>query len=450
MNKTIDIREYECIPKNFEKAKETFKEGKIKLRISEWSIADWDVMYTDLKEFVEDIRPDDDGDESHFFLQVVKGGIKARNYVGVIQLKSGCQIQILPKIEFPDKGEDKTKKTKNVLLKMLKTFNEFKFKQINRGSLSTERLNIYEIFINIFAEQVKDIARKGLRSAYITVEDNIPYYKGKLLVNQHIRHNLTHAERFYCAYDEFHVNRPENRLLKSTLLKLQRISSDFQNQKKIRQLLVYFELVEPSLNYEADFSRIVIDRNTRVYEMPLKWAKVFLLGKSFTNFTGKTDAVSLLFPMEKLFESYVARLAETSTALQYWNVTKQDGSKFLFTKPDERFNLRPDIVLKKDNDTIIVDTKWKRLTKDKNKNYGISQADMYQMYAYAREFNTPYVCLIYPKTKDSSLAEGKLYENKDGNVKIRILTADLGSDDDLEKLFKNIIKIEKYNAVKDV
>ncbi len=447
MLRTIEVREFEPIPRDFEIAKEELKNNIIKPPIKDWSAATWNSMFTELSEFVSDVRPDDDGDESRFFLQVVKGGIKARNYVGVIQLKSGCQIQILPKIEFTDENEDKTK---DVLLKMLKTFNEFKFKQINRGSLATKRLNIYEIFINIFAEQVEEIVRKGLRSDYITVEDNIPYYKGKLLVNQHIRHNLTHAERFYCAYDEFHVNRPENRLLKSTLLKLQRISSSFQNQKKLRQLLAYFELVEPSLNYEADFSRIVIDRNTRVYEMPLKWAKVFLLGKSFTNFTGKTDAVSLLFPMEKLFESYVARLAETSTALQYWNVTKQDGSKFLFTKPDERFNLRPDIVLKKDNDTIIVDTKWKRLTKDKNKNYGISQADMYQMYAYAREFNTPYVCLIYPKTKDSSLAEGKLYENKDGNVKIRILTADLGSDDDLEKLFKNIIKIEKYNAVKDV
>ena len=446
MLKTIEVREYKLIPRDFEIAKEELKNNIIKPPLKDWSAATWKAMFTELSEFVSDVRPDDDGDDSHFFLQVVKGGIKARNYVGVIQLKSGCQIQILPKIEFTDENEDKTK---DVLLKMLKTFNEFKFKQINRGSLATKRLNIYEIFINIFAEQVEEIVRKGLRSAYITVEDNIPYYKGKLLVNQHIRHNLTHAERFYCAYDEFHVNRPENRLLKSTLLKLQRISSDFQNQKKLRQLLVYFELVEPSLNYEADFSRIVIDRNTRAYEMPLKWAEVFLLGKSFTNFTGKTDAVSLLFPMEKMFESYVARLAEISSVLQKnWDVTKQEGSHFLFTEPKKRFNLRPDIVLrqKDKSKTIIVDTKWKRLTNDENKNYGISQADMYQMYAYAREFETPYVCLIYPKNKEVSTSEDNIvevavYKNSHKMVEIHILMADLGDDDNLNNLFKYIAKI---------
>jgi 5-methylcytosine-specific restriction enzyme subunit McrC len=44
--------------------------------------------------------------------------------------------------------------------------------------------------------------------------------------------NLAHKERFYVGFDEYQVNRPENRLIKSTLLKLQRISAAVQKTVK--------------------------------------------------------------------------------------------------------------------------------------------------------------------------------------------------------------------------
>lgn len=35
---------------------------------------------------------------------------------------------------------------------------------------------------------------------------------------------------------------------------------------------------------------------------------------------------------------------------------------------------------------IILDIKWKNLINNKYKNFGISQADMYQMYVYAKKY----------------------------------------------------------------
>ena len=48
------------------------------------------------------------------------------------------------------------------------------------------------------------------------------FLKGNVLINRHLKENIGHAERFSLAYDEFNLNRPENRLIKSTLLKLQK------------------------------------------------------------------------------------------------------------------------------------------------------------------------------------------------------------------------------------
>ena len=83
-----------------------------------------------------------------------------------------------------------------------------------------------------------------------------------------------------------------------------------------------------------------------------------------------------------------------------WDVSSQDEGHYLFMEPKRLFKMRPDIVLKKGDWTIILDTKWKSLINDPGKNYGISQADMYQMYAYSKKYETPEIWLLYPVNSD--------------------------------------------------
>ena len=117
-------------------------------------------------------------------------------------------------------------------------------------------MNLYEIFINMYLQEVRQLVKRGIKSAYVQQEDNLKYYKGKLLINKHIQKNIVHKERFYVAYDEFHPNRAENKLVKATLLKLQKLTNSAQNSKEIRQLLTAFEMVEPSVNYQKEFISI--------------------------------------------------------------------------------------------------------------------------------------------------------------------------------------------------
>lgn len=44
-------------------------------------------------------------------------------------------------------------------------------------------------------------------------------------------------------------------------------------------------MVDASVNYAKDFSQVVINRNTKDYEMLMQWSKVFLMNKSFTTFS---------------------------------------------------------------------------------------------------------------------------------------------------------------------
>ena len=397
------------------------------------------------RDLIEFIHAFDSNDEEADVLDFIKIGYKRnvgetitfKNYVGLIQMKNNYQIQVLPKIEFLHGEKDKTKQ---VFMKMLRSMKDFPAKVFSNANLNVDRMNLYEVFISMYLQEVRRLVKHGLKASYVKREENLNVYKGKLIVSEHIKSNFIHKERFYVGFEEYQINRPENRLLKSTLMKLQKISSSAENTKEIRQLLTAFELVDISRNYDKDFSRVIIDRNTKDYEMLMKWSKVFLKGNSFTTFSGTDNARSLLFPMEKVFEAYVAKHMKKIFGSDNLEVSTQDRGHYLFStlngKEHRKFALRPDIVVKRDGKSVaILDTKWKSLINDKGVNYGISQMDMYQMYAYSKKYDTPEIWLLYPV--NSAMKDcGEIIFGSEDNVTVSLFFVDLL---EIEKSMKKLL-----------
>lgn len=137
------------------------------------------------------------------------------------------------------------------------------------------------------------------------------------------------------------------------------------------------------------------------------------MNKSFTTFSGSTVSRALLFPMESVYESYVAQQMKKVMEPEGWNVSSQDKGHYLFTEPRCQFALRPDIVMKKENRIVILDTKWKSLVDNERVNYGISQADMYQMYAYSMKYKTSEIWLLYPVNDEMRNHEPIGFKSKD-------------------------------------
>ena len=400
-------------------------------------------QFENLELFIHEFSGSEENADALDFMRIdyrrnVGDRITIKNYVGLIQMKDGFQVQILPKIAFGDEEDSGNAKTKRVFLRMLRSMKDFPSKIFNDASLKVEQMNLYEIFINMYLQEVRHLVKRGIKSAYVSQEDNLRYYKGKLLVGQHLRANLVHKERFYVGYEEFLSNSPENRLVKSTLEKLQKITSSAENSKEIRQLLTAFELVESSTNYQKDFSKVVIDRNTKDYEMLMQWSKVFLMNKSFTTFSGSTTSRALLFPMESVYESYVSQQMKKVFRPDGWDISTQDKGHYLFMNPRKQFALRPDIVLTKDDHTIILDTKWKNLINNEKKNYGISQSDMYQMYAYSKKYKTSEIWLLYPINDEMRNSKPIKFDSGDGTT-VNLFFVDVANIEDSLLVLKNDI-----------
>lgn len=354
-------------------------------------------------------------DENAPFLRIASGVggkfIQARNYVGVLQTKSGLTIEILPKIA--DKND--AKRSKAIFIKMLKTLKNFPFKSSNLASLKTQNLPLLEIFISMFLCELEALVKKGIKSDYVALEENLNFLKGKLNINEQIKRNSIHKERFYVGYSEFLSDIKINRIIKTTLKFLYKKSNSSKNQQKIRELLFIFDEVSECEDYKNFFAKLVINRQVKHYEQTLLWCKIFLLNNSFTPHKGDDLAFALLFDMNALFERYVGNFIKKSfpcTILQH-------SEKHLVENP-KSFKLRPDIFLK---GKFIADTKWK-IVKSKD---DISQADLYQLYAYGKKHECDKLHLIYPKIDD--IRQKTMKFRYDDEMWLEILYFDLEKDE---------------------
>lgn len=401
---------------------------------------DYKDSFRKLISFIEEFAASPENEDAYQFMSIKKNReygeyVTFKNYVGLIELDGGLQIEILPKIETSD--ED----IKTIFLNMLKSMKDFEGRTFNLSSLKADKMNLYEIFITLYLQEVYRIVKKGLKSSYNTIEENLNVLKGRLNIKEQITTNLTHKDKFYVSHDEYTLNRPENRLIKTTLLFLIKETKNNNNKKLCKQLLTYFETVDVSYNIDADFSIFSFDRTNRDYETLLQWSKVYLKHKSFTTFSGQSKSKALLFQMDKLFESYVAKLMKEEMADTDYEVSTQDRGYYLFDTP-EKFKLRPDIVVSKDESNIILDTKWKNLCNREKDNYGISQADMYQMYAYSKKYkNAPEIWLIYPLNKEMKSLKENLSFSSNDNVKVNVFFIDLVSPkDSIEELVNKMLE----------
>ena len=363
-------------------------------------------------------------DENAPFLRIASGVggkfIQARNYVGVLQTKSGLTIEILPKIADKNDAE----RSKAVFIKMLRTLKNFPFKSSNLASLKTQNLPLLEIFISMFLCELEALVKKGIKSDYVALEENLNFLKGKLNINEQIKRNSIHKERFYVGYSEFLSDIKINRIIKSTLKFLYKKSNFNKNQQKIREFLFMFDEVSTCDDYKNFFEKLIINRQVKHYEQTLLWCKIFLLGNSFTPHKGDDLAFALLFDMNALFESYVGNFIKKKfpdTALQH-------SEKYLIENP-KSFKLRPDIFLES---KFIADTKWKIISSKDD----ISQADLYQLYAYGKKHPCDgKLHLIYPKIDD--IRQKTMKFRYDDEMWLEILYFDLEKDSENNELIKN-------------
>lgn len=325
------------------------------------------------------------------YFTLLHNGIKFSNYVGVIQA-GNLTIEILPKIDKTNLDSEKEKtRWHDILLQLLHECSLLRIEHVEKANLKLWANSILDIYIELFLNEVETLLHRGLIKKYRCNTENISALKGRIDFPKQLSSNLLHKERFYVQHMVYDKQNLYNQILNEALSIIPSLISSPSLIDKLGRILLDF----PELNRinisEATFKSIKYDRKNSHYKEAIEISKMLLLNYRPDITGGANNVIAILFDMNELWEEYIFRKLRKAANINV-KVTRQQSQKFwkmensIYPK-----TVRPDIVINRGDDTIVVDTKWKLIS-----DFTPADDDLKQMFVYNLFWKCNNSILLYP------------------------------------------------------
>lgn len=325
--------------------------------------------------------------------------LKLDNFVGVIQTPCGTVLEIVPKhhVESGSLAEARA-----LLRKLLLASLDLPTRDVDMASLQLFDAPLSEWVMGRFLQELDTLVSRGLRFEYQRVDEELPFLRGQLNLNQQMRQPPGRQHRFHVRHEVYLPDRPENRLLKLALDRVRQSTQNANHWRLAQEVSCLLAEIPFSRQVERDFEAWGGDRMLAHYRAIKPWCELILNQHMPLAVAGDYHGISLLFPMERLFERFVVRWLRTSLEPGIEIRTPARSKSLCEHKQKPIFRLEPDIYIADGNRRWILDTKWKLLNASKREDkYGLSQADFYQLFAYGQKYlgGVGRMALIYPSTE---------------------------------------------------
>ena len=324
--------------------------------------------------------------------------LKWDSYVGVVETPCGTRLEILPKHHEQD---DCLAKSRQLLRKLIQQAMQLKPREASVASLELFNAPLSEWVMGQFLAELDLLVKRGVRFDYQRIEEEQRFLRGQLNVVAQMRQPPGRQHHFQIRHDVFLPDRAENRLLKLALELVAKSTQDAANWRLANELRAMLAEVPASRQVSQDLRAWSRDRLMAHYQAIKPWCELILNQQMPIAVSGEWRGMSLLFPMEKLFECYVEGWLRQQL-LPAARLTSQASREYLCEHGKERmFCLKPDLLIDTAEQRWILDTKWKRVdARRPETNYDLSQADFYQLFAYGHKYRSsegvPRLVLIYP------------------------------------------------------
>ncbi len=247
--------------------------------------------------------------------------------------------------------------------------------------------NISEfILFYIFVQRLEKSFLIGLPKNYQSKKYNDLRFKGNIDMVEFIKHNIPLkakvATKTREQIEDVHII---NVLYKALQVIEKKNSSFLKNVRHIKTYLVQNKsehcFIKESLN-KAFSSKALRNQNYQNYKELLKYAKMVIESENFTS-KNKNDqkSYSFIINIAELFEIYISKLLRNNFEEYMLDSPKLEIYKNSFYK---RYII-PDIVLSKDDNYIVFDTKYKKMTmegKSQNGMGDLDRNDLFQIHTY--------------------------------------------------------------------
>lgn len=338
------------------------------------------------------------GEKGTPYFSLIPSGVKFCEFVGVLHV-GNTLIEILPKADRKSSTELQKEKWRDILIGMLKAVGMFKIYAPSSSHLRLKSNSILDLYFELFIHEVESILHTGLTKRYRKTEGNVSSLKGRLLFAKNIQKNLVHQERFYTDYTTFDYEHKLHFILYKALLLLKVINTNLQLQSRIGALLLNFPEMPDIKVSEETFVKLVYSKKTERYRKAIEIARLLLLNYHPDIAKGTNNVLALMFDMNMLWEKfvYVSIRKGLRSKLADYKISQQPHKPFWQAETGRQSRIEPDIFISKDNDSYILDTKWKILKDSKP-----SIEDLRQMYVYHDYYEAKKTVLVYPGEEDKN------------------------------------------------
>lgn len=326
----------------------------------------------------------------------------ANNFVGFIHYEN-VGIEIYPKVFQNLKAVSRGLMHQH-LFYWFSYCEKIKF-PFNRSFLDNFEIDQFpELIVYLIARQINEAVNQQPYSSYEEVEEVLATPRGRINFNRYT--NQLSYGRYHlidCDHQPFVFDNILNRVIKYCTRLLLTKTRLPETQKILNETIFLLDEVEDHACTVQQLDRIRITALFQTYEEVIHTCRMILENQIYSHAAYEIRNWSLLFPMEYIFEDFVAGFFERHFS-DRWDVHYQKSNKYLVTYPEDVFQLQHDIFLTSrdgSNRQIIIDTKYKLRTYGQgDPKKGVSQNDLYQVVSYAFRRGCSDVILIYPNVSE--------------------------------------------------
>lgn len=322
------------------------------------------------------------------YFSIIFNGIKLKQYVGIIRFES-TTIEILPKVD-----KENASSLRSILMEILVETNPLNLSRVGNSFQYLKRSSLIDYFFLLFLNQTEKLLHQGLTKKYGVLRINSETIRGKILFSDTLKRNAPFLHKHVQEKIDYNINNLENQIIKLTLKIIIRLSRTQSISNRAKELHKTFEQVSDIQKNKINIRAFTKLFKSDIYRDILKLSEIIISGFLPDLRSGKEEAISLLFDMNKLYESLVYR------RLQKLSYTEEDLSVNNHLKNSKKIwkdkLIKPDIVIQYKGNKFILDTKWKVPNP-----FIPSDNDIKQMFVYGLFYNSKLNVLIYPESENS-------------------------------------------------
>ncbi len=362
----------------------------------------------DLERFLISIRNEfdffrekDEENDKQNFLSFDGNLARAKNYCGFIHTPD-IQIDIWPKV-FGQLEASHVNKSIYIqhILYWLSYCTKWKLPFLKNNLNSIEISDFPEIIISLMASEILKTISEQPIALYEHIQKSQQNPKGRINFKRYLSKGFVTGNHHIleCDYAPFQFDNSLNRIIKYVTRILEKRARHEDTLHKLAEILFILDEVNDIPCSVYDLNKIRLNSHYNDYEPIIETCRIVLNQLFYTTGAYEQPHWCLLFPMELIFEDFIAGFIQTH--FPEWKVEYQKSDKHLVDVPYKVFQLQHDILLtlKKDNSKrVIIDTKYKVRTEQDllGKSRGVAQQDMYQMLSYSYRRGCNEVLLLYP------------------------------------------------------